>query len=109
MSTKNEIRDFLVACRGEVTPQQAGLPVVAGERRVPGLGRQEVAVLAGVSTDYYARLERGNLAGASDSVLHAIARALRLDDVQPADADRRCDVVSGDFTAVVAVGMAPCA
>jgi transcriptional regulator with XRE-family HTH domain len=84
MSTKNEIRDFLVARRGEVTPQQAGLPVLPGERRVPGLRREEVAVLAGVSTDYYARLERGNLAGASDSVLDAIARALRLDDVQRA-------------------------
>ena len=84
MSAKKQIRDFLVARRGEVTPEQAGLPVTAGERRVPGLRREEVAVLAGVSTYYYVRLERGNLAGASDSVLQAIANALQLDDVQRA-------------------------
>jgi transcriptional regulator with XRE-family HTH domain len=83
MSTKKEIREFLVARRAEVTPEAAGLAVITGqERRVPGLRREEVAVLAGVSTDYYARLERGDLRHASDSVLNAIARALRLDDVQ---------------------------
>jgi transcriptional regulator with XRE-family HTH domain len=84
VSANRQIRDFLVARRAEVTPEQAGLSVVVGERRVPGLRREEVAVLAGVSTHYYVRLERGNLAAASDSVLHAIATALQLDDVQRA-------------------------
>ena len=55
-----------------------------GRRRVPGLRREEVAMLAGVSTDYYARLERGNLTGVSDSVLEAIARALQLDEAEQA-------------------------
>ena len=84
VNVNKQIRDFLVARRAEITPEQAGLSVIAGERRVPGLRREEVAVLAGVSTHYYVRLERGNLAGASDSVLHAIANALQLDDVQRA-------------------------
>jgi transcriptional regulator with XRE-family HTH domain len=84
VSANKQIRDFLIARRAEVTPEQAGLSVIAGKRRVPGLRREEVAVLAGVSTHYYVRLERGNLAGASDSVLHAIATALQLDDVQRA-------------------------
>lgn len=66
-----------------MTPEQAGITVY-GERRVPGLRREEVAVLAGVSVDYYTRLERGNLGGASDSVLEAIAQALQLDDAERA-------------------------
>ncbi|MFE7508075.1 helix-turn-helix transcriptional regulator [Promicromonospora sp. NPDC057488] len=79
MSTKDEVRDFLVSRRANVTPQQAGIPSF-GERRVPGLRREEVALLAGVSLDYYTRLERGNIRGASESVLDAIARALQLSD-----------------------------
>ncbi|MFI2485497.1 helix-turn-helix domain-containing protein [Promicromonospora kroppenstedtii] len=81
MSTKDEVRDFLVSRRANVTPQQAGIPSF-GERRVPGLRREEVALLAGVSLDYYTRLERGNIRGASESVLEAIARALRLNDAE---------------------------
>lgn len=77
-----EIKDFLTTRRAKVTPQMAGLPVVVGHRRVPGLRREEVAMLAGVSVDYYTRLERGNAAGASDEVLEAIASALRLDDAE---------------------------
>ena len=74
MDTKKEIRDFLTSRRARITPEQAGLRSY-GPRRVPGLRREEVAVLAGVSIDYYTRLERGNLNGVSDSVLEALARA----------------------------------
>ncbi|MFD5319969.1 helix-turn-helix transcriptional regulator [Streptomyces sp. NPDC127098] len=84
MSTKDEVREFLVSRRANVTPEQAGLPDFGGERRVPGLRREEVALLAGVSVDYYTRLERGNIRGASESVLNAIARALQLNDVERA-------------------------
>ena len=68
-----DVRDFLVTRRGRITPQQAGLQFYGGHRRVPGLRREEVAMLAGVSADYYTRLEKGNLAGVSDSVLEAVA------------------------------------
>jgi transcriptional regulator with XRE-family HTH domain len=67
-----------------VTPEQAGLRTFGGLRRVPGMRREEVALLAGVSVDYYTRLERGNLAGASDTVLEALARALQLNEVERA-------------------------
>lgn len=82
MSTKDEVREFLVSRRGNVTPEQAGLPSYDADRRVPGLRREEVALLAGVSLDYYTRLERGNIQGASESVLNAIAGALRLNDAE---------------------------
>lgn len=78
MDNRTEVREFLTTRRAKVTPQQAGLPVV-GQRRVPGLRRGEVASLAGVSIEYYSRLERGQLAGVSASVLEAVARALQLD------------------------------
>src|SRR5690349_17199890 len=81
MSPRDDVREFLSTRRGRITPQQAGLATY-GRRRVPGLRREEVAMLAGVSTDYYARLERGNLVGVSESVLDAIARALRLDEAE---------------------------
>ena len=84
MDTRNEIREFLTSRRGRITPGQAGLPVFGGSRRVPGLRREEVALLAGVSVDYYTRLERGNLSGVSESVLEALARALQLDDAERA-------------------------
>ena len=83
MDSSNEIREFLATRRARITPQQAGLATY-GRRRVPGLRREEVAMLAGVGTDYYARLERGNLTGVSDSVLEALARALRLDEAERA-------------------------
>jgi transcriptional regulator with XRE-family HTH domain len=80
---RGDIREFLVSRRAKVTPDDVGLRVVdARPRRVPGLRREEVAELAGVSGDYYTQLERGDLDGASDSVLNAIARALRLDDAE---------------------------
>ena len=85
MDTRDEIRDFLASRRAKITPQQAGLPVYGGaHRRVPGLRREEVAMLAGVSVDYYVRLERGDLAGVSDEVLDALAGALQLDEAERA-------------------------
>ncbi|KQX65113.1 helix-turn-helix transcriptional regulator [Streptomyces sp. Root1310] len=84
MSTESDIRAFLASRRAKITPQQAGLPAYGGNRRVPGLRREEVALLAGVSIDYYVRLERGHLAGASEEVLDAVANALQLDDAERA-------------------------
>lgn len=78
------MRDFLASRRGKLSPQQAGVPRYGDRRRVPGLRREEVAQLAGLSTDYYTRLEKGNLGSASESVLEAIARALQLDDAERA-------------------------
>lgn len=86
MDRRSEIRDFLTTRRARVTPEQAGLKVspLAGARRVPGLRREEVALLAGVSVPYYTRLERGDARGATDAVLDAIARVLLLDDAERA-------------------------
>jgi transcriptional regulator with XRE-family HTH domain len=81
MDNRSEVRDFLVSRRGRVRPEQVGLPGDGG-RRVPGLRRGEVAQLAGVSVEYYTQLERGNVRGASESVLDAVARALRLDETE---------------------------
>jgi transcriptional regulator with XRE-family HTH domain len=81
---RDEIREFLSTRRARITPEQAGLPVYGGNRRVKGLRREEVAMLAGVSVDYYVRMERGSLAGASDSVLDALANALQLDEAERA-------------------------
>jgi transcriptional regulator with XRE-family HTH domain len=84
VDNRTEVRQFLTTRRAKLTPDQAGVPLYGQRRRVPGLRREEVAQLAGVSTDYYTRLEKGNLRGASDSVLDAIARALQLDDAERA-------------------------
>src|SRR3954449_641169 len=84
MDNQAEIREFLSTRRAKISPEQAGVPMYGTRRRVPGLRREEVAQLAGLSTDYYTRLEKGNLRGASDSVLEAIARALQLDDAERA-------------------------
>ena len=84
VDNRSEIREFLATRRARITPQQAGLPAFGGRRRVAGLRREEVAMLAGVSVDYYIRLERGDLSGASDSVLDSLARALQLDDAERA-------------------------
>jgi transcriptional regulator with XRE-family HTH domain len=84
MDRRTEIRDFLISRRARITPEQAGLKVspLAGARRVAGLRREEVALLAGLSVPYYTRLERGDARGATDAVLDAIARALLLDDAE---------------------------
>jgi transcriptional regulator with XRE-family HTH domain len=79
---RGEVREFLSSRRARITPQQAGLPAYGGNRRVTGLRREEVAMLAGVSVDYYVRMERGNLSGASESVLDALAHALQLDEAE---------------------------
>lgn len=78
------IREFLTTRRAKIAPQQAGLPDYGGVRRVPGLRRAEVAQLAGISIEYYTRLERGNVRGVSDEVVECLARALQLDDVERA-------------------------
>ncbi len=83
MEPANDLSQFLTSRRAKVSPEQAGLPSY-GQRRVPGLRREEVASLAGVSVEYYKRLERGNATGASDAVLEALADALRLDDAERA-------------------------
>jgi transcriptional regulator with XRE-family HTH domain len=83
VDTKTEVRDFLTSRRAKITPKEAGLTAY-GTRQVPGLRREEVATLAGVSVDYYNRMERGNLAGVSEGVLEAIAGALRLDAAERA-------------------------
>ncbi|MEW1840053.1 helix-turn-helix transcriptional regulator [Nonomuraea angiospora] len=82
MDHRAEVREFLSSRRARITPEQAGLPAYGGNRRVKGLRREEVAMLAGVSIDYYVRMERGNLSGASESVLDALARALQLDEAE---------------------------
>jgi hypothetical protein len=82
MEPTNDIRDFLTTRRARLSPLEAGLPDFGGRRRVPGLRREEVALLAGMSTEYYVRLERGNAAGFSEAVLDGVARALQLDDAE---------------------------
>ncbi|WUH57627.1 helix-turn-helix transcriptional regulator [Streptomyces sp. NBC_00442] len=82
MDLRTGIREFLSSRRARITPEQAGLPAYGGNRRVKGLRREEVALLAGVSVDYYVRMERGSLAGASDGVLEALASALQLDEAE---------------------------
>lgn len=84
MDHRSEISDFLRTRRAKITPEKANLFAYGGNRRVPGLRREEVAMIAGVSVDYYARLERGNLAGVSDEVLGSIAGALQLDEAESA-------------------------
>jgi hypothetical protein len=82
---RGQIREFLSTRRARISPGQAGLPVYGGDRRrVPGLRREEAAVLAGISSEYYIRLERGNATGASDSVVDGIAHALQLDEAERA-------------------------
>jgi hypothetical protein len=82
VSNQNEIRDFLTSRRAKVAPEDAGLPAYGRTRRVPGLRREEVALLAGISVEYYTRIERGNVGGASESVLDAMAPALQLDEAE---------------------------
>lgn len=83
VDNREEVREFLTSRRAKITPEQAGLPP-GSRRRVPGLRRSEVAALADMSVEYYAKLERGNLAGVSPAVLEAVARALQLDDAERA-------------------------
>lgn len=82
MDVRADTREFLTTRRGRITPDRAGLPAYGGHRRVPGLRREEVAMLAGVSIDYYTRMERGNLTGVSEEILESLASALQLDEAE---------------------------
>lgn len=82
MSVEGDIREFLISRRAKITPDQVGLPALGGRRRVPGLRREEVATLAGISVEYYTQLERGDIRGVSFEVLDAVSRALRLDGAE---------------------------
>ena len=84
MSNTDEVREFLTTRRAKITPDRAGLPTFGRHRRVSGLRREEVALVAGISVEYYTRLERGNARGVSDDVLEAVSRALQLDDAERA-------------------------
>jgi transcriptional regulator with XRE-family HTH domain len=84
VDARKDISEFLRSRRAGITPEQAGLRSYGGSRRVPGLRREEVALLAGISVDYYIRLERGNASGVSETVLEALARALQLDEAERA-------------------------
>ncbi|TDC75956.1 helix-turn-helix transcriptional regulator [Streptomyces hainanensis] len=94
MGNREDVREFLTSRRAKITPEQAGLPSGA-RRRVPGLRRSEVAALADMSVEYYAKLERGSLAGVSPTVLEAVARALRLDDAERAHLLRLAQAADG--------------
>ncbi|MGA7203883.1 MAG: helix-turn-helix transcriptional regulator [Specibacter sp.] len=82
MDARDEIKEFLSSRRAKISPAQAKLPAYGGNRRVAGLRREEVAMLAGVSVDYYTKLERGNFGSVSEGVLHALAGALQLDEAE---------------------------
>ncbi len=84
MAPTSDIREFLTSRRAKITPEQAGLPAYGNNRRVKGLRREEVAMLAGISVEYYTRFERGNAAGASEDVLEGVVRALQLDEAERA-------------------------
>ncbi|BCY11793.1 transcriptional regulator [Actinoplanes sp. L3-i22] len=94
VDNRAEVRDFLTTRRAKISPERAGIPAV-GQRRVPGLRRSEVAALAGMSVEYYAKLERGQLAGVSAGVLDAIARALQLDTAERAHLLRLAHAANG--------------
>jgi transcriptional regulator with XRE-family HTH domain len=81
MDIAKDIKEFLMTRRARITPEQVGLPP-GRRRRVPGLRREEVAQLAGVSIEYYTQIERGNVAGVSEDILHAVARALQLGEAE---------------------------
>ena len=81
MDNQAEVSEFLRTRRDRITPEQAGI-IGGGRRRVPGLRREEVAMLAGMSIDYYAKMERGSLTGVSPEVLNAVATALRLNEAE---------------------------
>ncbi|WP_426563281.1 helix-turn-helix transcriptional regulator [Angustibacter sp. McL0619] len=82
MNPKDDLRQFLISRRAKLTPDQTGLPVYGANRRVVGLRREEVALLAGISVEYYTKLERGSVGGVSESVLEGITRALQLDEAE---------------------------
>jgi transcriptional regulator with XRE-family HTH domain len=80
--TRNDLKEFLTTRRAKVSPAQSGLPVYGGNRRVAGLRREEVALLAGISVEYYTRLERGSVGNVSEGVLDGLVHALQLDEAE---------------------------
>lgn len=84
MDIHDDLSEFLSSRRAKLTPAEAGLPDFGGRRRVPGLRREEVALLAGMSAEYYKRLERGNASGVSEAVIDGVSRALQLDEAEHA-------------------------
>ena len=90
MAAHDDIREFLTTRRAKITPELAGLPVYGVNRRVVGLRREEVALLAGISVEYYTRLERGTVGSVSDGVLDGLVHALQLDE---AERDHLCRLV----------------
>lgn len=98
--TSQEIKDFLSSRRAKVTPEEAGLPAYGTHRRVHGLRREEVALLAGISVEYYTRLERGTATGVSEAVLDGVARALRLTDVERSHLENLVRVAAAPSDAV---------
>lgn len=82
MNNRDDLSAFLVSRRAKLSPEQVGLPDFGGRRRVPGLRREEVALIAGMSSEYYKRLERGNATGVSEAVIDGVSRALQLDDAE---------------------------
>src|ERR1700738_3574891 len=82
LDQRTEIQEFLRSRRARIAPEMAGLPAYGGKCRVKGLRREEVALLAGVSVEYYVRIERGSLAGTSEGVLDALATALQLNEAE---------------------------
>jgi transcriptional regulator with XRE-family HTH domain len=101
VDNRTEVREFLISRRARLAPDQVGLPALGGSRRVAGLRREEVALLAGVSVEYYTRLERGSLRGVSQTVLEALSRALQLDDAERAhlfDLARAANATAGAVT-----------
>ncbi len=83
-TVNDEIREFLTTRRAKLTPERAGLPAFGRQRRVTGLRREEVALLAGISVEYYTRLERGTARGVSEDVLESVSQALQLDEAEHA-------------------------
>jgi transcriptional regulator with XRE-family HTH domain len=82
VDARDDMCEFLATRRAKLSPQQAGLPVYGAYRRVTGLRREEVPLLAGTSVEYYNRLERGNVGSVSESVLDGVAHALQLDEAE---------------------------
>lgn len=84
VANSKDVQEFLKSRRARLTPEMAGVQTYGGIRRVPGLRREELAMISGMSVDYYNRLERGSLSGVSDSILESLARSLELDDAERA-------------------------
>ena len=93
---RGEVREFLTTRRAKITPERAGLPSYGGRRRVAGLRRDEVALLAGISIEYYTRLERGNIRGASAEVMDGIARALQEIEIEDRPALKKAGFLTRD-------------